>query len=82
MSTRENNLPASEQYIHSVMSKNSFKLVVTMHPQIAMYIHRILHPNIDFTFKRVEGKMDEWEVAGFLDRFQRRPFIILKFLGI
>jgi hypothetical protein len=47
------------------MSKNGFRLVVTMHPQIAKLIHNILALVIDFTFKRVEGKMDEWEVAGF-----------------
>ncbi|KAJ6564299.1 hypothetical protein B0H19DRAFT_941731 [Mycena capillaripes] len=72
MSTREITLPTSQQYIHTVMSKNGFKLVVTMHPQLAMYIHRVLYLVIDFTFKRIEGKMDEWEVAAFLDRFQRR----------
>ncbi|KAJ7902279.1 hypothetical protein B0H13DRAFT_1882657 [Mycena leptocephala] len=54
------------------MSKNGFRLVVTMHPQIAKLIHNILALVIDFTFKRVEGKMDEWEVAGFVDRFKKR----------
>ncbi|KAJ7829534.1 hypothetical protein B0H13DRAFT_1916490 [Mycena leptocephala] len=43
-----------------------------MHPYIAMFIHEILSLNIDYTFKRVEGAMDEWEVAGFLDRFKQR----------
>ncbi|KAF7339140.1 hypothetical protein MVEN_01990700 [Mycena venus] len=42
------------------MSKNGFQPVVTMHPQIAMLIHKVLSLVIDFTFKRVEGKMDEW----------------------
>jgi hypothetical protein len=50
-----------------------------MHPYIAMFIHEILSLNIDYTFKRVEGAMDEWEVAGFLDRFkQRESCVIIK----
>ncbi|KAJ7826965.1 hypothetical protein B0H13DRAFT_2440016 [Mycena leptocephala] len=71
LSTREVKLLPSERYIHTAMSKNGFRLVVTMHPQIAKLIHNILALVIDFTFKRVEGKMDEWEVAGFVDRFKK-----------
>ncbi|KAJ7936314.1 hypothetical protein B0H13DRAFT_1853675 [Mycena leptocephala] len=54
------------------MEKNGFQLVVTMHPYIVMFIRQILSLNIDYTFKRIEGVMDEWEVAGFLDRFKKR----------
>jgi hypothetical protein len=67
LNTREAKLPKAEQYIHTAMSKNGFRLVVTMHPQIAILIHKILSLNIDFTFKRVEGKIDEWEVVGMVD---------------
>ncbi|KAJ6546586.1 hypothetical protein B0H10DRAFT_1969617 [Mycena sp. CBHHK59/15] len=42
------------------MSKNGFRLVITMHPQIAMLIHQVLSLVIDFILKQVEGKMDEW----------------------
>ncbi|KAJ7835672.1 hypothetical protein B0H14DRAFT_3871012 [Mycena olivaceomarginata] len=70
--TKEIQLVKSEQYIHTVMNKNGWKLVVTLHPQIVMHIHRILYLVIDYTFKRIEGSMDEWEVVGFLDRAQRR----------
>jgi hypothetical protein len=45
-----------------------------MHPQIAMLIHHVLSLTIDFTFKHVEGKMDEWEVAGIVERVQKRRF--------
>ncbi|KAJ7196013.1 hypothetical protein B0H12DRAFT_1245429 [Mycena haematopus] len=69
---REMKLPKSERYIHTAMSKNGFRLVVTMHPQIVMLIHKILSLIIDFTFKRVEGKMDEWEVVGFVDGIEKR----------
>ncbi|KAJ7153860.1 hypothetical protein C8R43DRAFT_1126536 [Mycena crocata] len=72
LSTREITLPKHERYIHTAMSKSGFRIVVTMHPQIAIFIHRILSLNIDFTFKRVEGEMDEWEIAGMLDRHKKR----------
>ncbi|KAJ7894026.1 hypothetical protein B0H13DRAFT_2276534 [Mycena leptocephala] len=72
LSTKEPLLPKSERYIHTAMSKNGFKLVVTMQPQIASHMHNTLALNIDFTFKRVDGTMNEWEVAGMTDRFNRR----------
>ncbi|KAJ7834423.1 hypothetical protein B0H13DRAFT_1914089 [Mycena leptocephala] len=72
LSTKEPSLLESERYIHTAMSKNGFRLVVTMHPQIASHIHSTLALNIDFTFKRVDGEMNEWEVAGMSDRFNRR----------
>ncbi|KAF8137776.1 hypothetical protein K438DRAFT_1639101 [Mycena galopus ATCC 62051] len=72
VSTKEASLLKTERYIHTAMSKNGFRLVVTLHPQIAMFIHQILSLNIDYTFKRVDGKMDEWEVAGMADRFKQR----------
>jgi hypothetical protein len=56
------------------MSKNDFRLVITTHPQIAVLIHRVLSLKINFTFKRVEGKMDEWEVIGLVERVQKRKF--------
>lgn len=43
-----------------------------MQPQIASHMHNTLALNIDFTFKRVDGTMNEWEVAGMTDRFNRR----------
>ncbi|KAJ6533650.1 hypothetical protein B0H19DRAFT_1272287 [Mycena capillaripes] len=72
LNVRQVTLPKSERYIHTAMSKNDFRLVVTMHPQIANFFHKLLSLSIDYTFKRVEGSMDEWEVAGFLDRFKQR----------
>ncbi|KAJ7135306.1 hypothetical protein C8R46DRAFT_1201556 [Mycena filopes] len=72
MNSVEVKLPKHERFVHTAMSKNGFKLVVTMHPQIAMFIHKLLSLVIDFTFKRVEGEIDEWEVAGFLERFHHR----------
>ncbi|KAJ7754720.1 hypothetical protein B0H14DRAFT_2635389 [Mycena olivaceomarginata] len=52
------------------MSKGDFKLVVTLHPQLAKFIHGVLALAIDYTFKRIEGDVDEWEVVGFSERFK------------
>ncbi|KAJ7739455.1 hypothetical protein DFH07DRAFT_943933 [Mycena maculata] len=68
LNVRETKLLKVDRYIHTAMSKNGFRLAVTMHPQIAMFIHKILSLNINFTFTRAKGDMDEWEVAGLLDR--------------
>ena len=70
LQTHEVKLPMEERYIHTVMSKNGFRLLVTMHPLIARFIHLVLSLSIDYTFQRVDGELDEWEVAGFLDRFK------------
>jgi hypothetical protein len=64
------------------MAKNGFRLAVTMHPQIVLFIHQVLSINIDFTFKRVEGNMDEWEVASMSDRFKQRSSEDLDFVSL
>ncbi|KAJ7862798.1 hypothetical protein B0H14DRAFT_3863071 [Mycena olivaceomarginata] len=75
MQTKDRALPVSERYIHAAMSKGDFNLVVTLHPQLAKFIHGVLALAIDYTFKRIEGDMDEWEVVGFSERFKCRiPF--------
>ncbi|KAK6981621.1 hypothetical protein R3P38DRAFT_2664122 [Favolaschia claudopus] len=72
LNMREPKLAPAERYIHTAMNKNGFKLVVTMHPQIAMLIHRVRYLGIDYTFKRADGELDEWEVGGFVDRYNQR----------
>ncbi|KAJ7635373.1 hypothetical protein FB45DRAFT_1026254 [Roridomyces roridus] len=64
--------PTSERYIHAAISKGDFNVVVTLHPQLAKFIHGVLALVIDFTFKRIEGDFDEWEVVGFSDRLESR----------
>ncbi|KAF7976474.1 hypothetical protein HWV62_6741 [Athelia sp. TMB] len=57
----------------TVMTKGDIKLAVTMHPELVKIIHSVLYLCIDYTFKRVGGDdLNEWEVAGFSDRFKRR----------
>ncbi|KAF7334136.1 hypothetical protein MVEN_02319500 [Mycena venus] len=72
VNTKEVSLLKTDRYIHTAMSKNGFRLVGTMHPQISMFIHYILSMHVDYTFKHVDGNMDEWEVAGMSDRFKQR----------
>ncbi|KAJ7302863.1 hypothetical protein DFH08DRAFT_826189 [Mycena albidolilacea] len=70
--THEKPLPIKERYIHAVMTKGDFTLVVTLNPQLVYLIHSVLSVVIDYTFKHVEGDMDEWVVSGFSDRFKHR----------
>ncbi|KZO94528.1 hypothetical protein CALVIDRAFT_580235 [Calocera viscosa TUFC12733] len=60
-------LPANEQYIRSTISQQGIHIVVTMNPVLAELIHTCRFLACDFTFKRVHGKFNEWEVASFLD---------------
>jgi hypothetical protein len=64
------------------MAKNGFRLAVTMHPQIALFIHQVLSLNIDFTFKRVEDDMDEWEVASMSDHLKQRSSQDVDFVSL
>ncbi|KAF7295712.1 hypothetical protein MIND_01111600 [Mycena indigotica] len=65
-------LDPSERYIHTAIVKDNFRIVVTMHPILAQYIHRVQALCIDYTFKRIDGSMDEWEIVGMLERFNKR----------
>lgn len=69
---RESKLPAAQQYIHTITTKGDIKLAVTMHPVLANLIHSVNYLCIDFTFKRVAGEINEWEIAGFSECFKRR----------
>jgi hypothetical protein len=69
---RESKLPDKERYIHTVMTKGDIKIAVTMHPTIANIMHAVAYLCIDYTFKRVSGELNEWEIAGFSERLKRR----------
>nr|GAT54288.1 predicted protein [Mycena chlorophos] len=70
--TKERALPVSQRYIHAAINKGDYKMIVTLHAQLAPYIHTILALIIDYTFKHIEGEMDEWEIVGFSERFKIR----------
>jgi hypothetical protein len=60
-------LSIKERYIHAVMAMGDMKWVITMHPQLAKYFHQVYYLVIDYTFKRVKGDIDEWEIVGFVE---------------
>jgi hypothetical protein len=72
----EPQLTADKKYIHCVTSKSNIRLVVAMLPGIVKHIHSVRFLAIDYTFKRIHGEFNEWEVASMLDRYQTRKFNI------
>lgn len=76
---RESKLPITERYIQAVIVTSDARWVMTMHPRLAKYFHEIYFLVIDYTFKRVKGGTDEWEIVAFVERFKRRvSFLNLK----
>lgn len=71
---REAKIPKAERYLHTVLAKGSTRLIMTMHPGIVKHIHSSRFLAIDYTFKRVSGDMNEWEVAGNIDRYKSRTY--------
>ncbi|KAJ7934915.1 hypothetical protein B0H13DRAFT_2477555 [Mycena leptocephala] len=60
-------LPISQQYIHVVRMEADLKLAVCLDPDLARLIHEVRYLVTDFTFKRLFGDLNEWEVAVWLD---------------
>ena len=54
------------------MTKGDIKLAVTMNPAIVSLVHNIQYLCIDYTFKRVSGELNEWEVVGFSEHLKTR----------
>ncbi|GJF01013.1 hypothetical protein PsYK624_173180 [Phanerochaete sordida] len=54
-----------KRYIQTVTTKGDIKIIVTMLPSLAKRFHSALWLAIDFTFKRVLGDMNEWEIVTF-----------------
>jgi len=57
------NLKPEEQYIWHLRMEGSIKVVVTAHPTLATLIHGARYLVCDYTFKRMNGELNEWEVA-------------------
>ncbi|KAF9493072.1 hypothetical protein BDN71DRAFT_1508923 [Pleurotus eryngii] len=57
------NSKANKRYIWSLRMHDPLKIVITMHLFLAALIHTALFIVCDFTFKRVRGDLNEWEVA-------------------
>ncbi|KAF9548279.1 hypothetical protein CPC08DRAFT_729541, partial [Agrocybe pediades] len=69
---REQKLPPQQRYIHSVTTKGNCHCVVTMLYDIVQHIHSARFLVLDYTFKRVGGDMNEWEIAGTIERYKMR----------
>jgi len=57
------NLKPEEQYIWHLRMEGSIKLIVTANPVLAALIHDAQYLVCDYTFKRTNGELNEWEVA-------------------
>jgi hypothetical protein len=60
------NLKPEEQYIWHLRMEGSIKLVVTANPVLATLIHEARFLVCDYTFKRTNGDLNEWEVVIWL----------------
>ncbi|KAJ7627442.1 hypothetical protein FB45DRAFT_868661 [Roridomyces roridus] len=56
--TVERARPMSERYIHAAISKSDFNLVVTLHPQLAKFIHEVLAHSWPLDVGPVPGNED------------------------
>lgn len=72
LNEREHKLPPEKRYIQTVVYEGDVKCVVTMLPRLAKHIHSVRFLGIDYTFQRVFGKTNEWEISSFLDNINLR----------
>ncbi|KAJ7783940.1 hypothetical protein DFH07DRAFT_1055048 [Mycena maculata] len=68
-------LPVDEQYIRIVRMEGELKLAITLDSALAKLIHEVQYAVPDFTFKRVKGSLNEWEVTVWLDGDKERVSI-------
>jgi hypothetical protein len=72
----------SKRYIWALSMQDGIKVVVTMNVILASIMHDVLYLVCDFTFKRVLGELNEWEVTVFYQRqMKRRCISILRWLS-
>lgn len=71
MSKREHKLPPEKQYIRLVRFDGDSKIAIAMLHGIVKHIHQTNYLAIDFTYKRVAGSTDEWEIATMLPRYNK-----------
>jgi hypothetical protein len=61
-----------KRYFWALLSRNELHVLVTLVPSLAALIHTVNEVVCDFTFKRVLGDINEWEVAIFPHTWQQR----------
>ena len=74
---RDQALPTSEQYLRHIRMESDVKVAVTMNSLLAQLVHRVQYLVCDFTFKRLRGELNEWEVAVWCERLQESMSPIL-----
>lgn len=72
LTEREAKLPIEKRYIHRCLFYGNTMVAVTMLPRLVRHIHSVQYLAIDYTFKRVAGDTDEWEIATVLERYKKR----------
>jgi hypothetical protein len=63
-----------QRYMWSLQTHDDLHILVTMLPALAKLIHKANEIVCDFTFKRVAGDINEWEVAIFPPSLQLCQF--------
>ncbi|KAJ7444486.1 hypothetical protein FB451DRAFT_1434374 [Mycena latifolia] len=63
------------RYIHIIRMEEDLKVAVTMDSFLANLVHEVQYLVPDFTFKRIKGLLNEWEVAVWLDEEKERVSI-------
>ena len=70
------------RYYWTLNMVGSLHILVTMIPALAQHIHKAREIVCDFTFKRVTGNINEWEVVIFMGRRRSDAHHLISFLNI
>lgn len=71
---KEQLLPKEDRYLWAFRATGRHPLIVAMDPFLAEQIHDATSLACDFTYKRIHGELQEWEMAMYSHRFQRCAF--------
>ena len=64
--------PVEERYVHSIMStEQGGILIFTFLSRLLALIHKALTIQVDTTFKRTAGDINEWEIVIWYNELQR-----------
>jgi hypothetical protein len=64
--------PVEERYVHSIMStEHGGILIFTFLSRLLALIHKALTIQVDTTFKRTAGDINEWEIVIWYHELQR-----------
>lgn len=72
----EREKPVDSRYVHAVQGIEGKTLVVTMFKQLIGLIHSANYIQVDTTFKRIQGELNEWELTIFCREVNRGEFSI------